>query len=190
MDGINGFAAVNALVFCVGVQVLARGIPGWVGDLTWLLAGSVIGLLVYTWPPAKVVMGNVGSALLGLLLAVLTLQLWRGELLPLVACLILLAGLWFDATYTLCVKMRRGQSFADAFSHTLRGHLYQHVAERRGQVWTIVGYMIFAVGWLLPLSWLTVLYTHLDLLWLVLAVLPMGIAAYVLNAGMPAPDEG
>jgi len=192
MDGVDGMAAVQCLFFCTGVQVLTLGIPGWVGDLTWLLAGAALGFLIYNWPPAKIFMGSVGSAFLGLLLAVLSLQLWHSEQLPLATCLILLAGFWFNATYEVCVRMLSGQGFTQAClcNPPRRCHLYQRMAERKGQVWTVVAYVVFSVCWLMPLSWLTLLYAQLDLLWLVLAVLPMGIAARILNAGMPTPDEG
>lgn len=190
MDGIDAIAAVQCLLFCVGVQVLTLGIPGWIGDLTWLLAGSMLGFLVYNWPPAKIFMGRIGGALLGLLLAVITLQLWREELLPLVACLILLAGFWFDATYAVYVRMLGGGAsrgrVVEGRGHLYQGHLYRRVAEKKGPLWTNVAYLAFGLCWLMPLSWLSLRYTQLDLLMLLLAVLPLGIAARFLMA----PDEG
>jgi hypothetical protein len=53
----------------------------------------------------------------------------------------------------------------------------------------IVAYVAFAICWLLPLSWLTLFYPQLELLWLVVAVAPIGVASEFLNAGKPAPDE-
>ena len=195
---VDGIAALQCLLYCVGVQVLVLGIPGWVGDLTWLLAGTVLGFLVYNWPPARVRVGNVGSGFLGLLLAVVTLQLWRSEVLPLVTCLILLAGFWFDATYTQCVKMLMGHASGTGdgslpqrvFVPKLRFQLYQKVTERKGPSWTIVAFAVFHLCWLMPLSWLSLHYAEFDLFMLALAVLPMGIAANLLNAGKPAPEEG
>jgi Fuc2NAc and GlcNAc transferase len=185
MDEVDGFVAVQGLLFCVGVQVLTLGIPGWVGELTWLLAGTVLGILIYNWPPAKIRMGSVGSALLGLLLAFLSVQLWRSGQLPLAACLILLSGFWFNAIYTLCVRMFA----ADHFSQSRRYHLYWRVAERKGQIWTLVAYAAFGICWLLPLAWLCLIYAQLNILMLVLAVLPMGIAAKFFNADILSPDE-
>ncbi|MCZ6709884.1 MAG: hypothetical protein O7B25_05950 [Gammaproteobacteria bacterium] len=186
MDEVDGMAAVQCLLFCVAAQVLTLGIPGWVGELTWLLAGTVLGILIYNWPPAKIFMGSVGSALLGLLLAVLSVQLWRSARLPLITCLILLSGFWFNAIYALYVRMLTTRSFSQAH----RTHLYRSVAERKGQIWALAAYAAFGICWLMPLAWLSVNYAKLSFLWLVLAILPMAVAARFLNAGVPPPDEG
>ena len=69
MDGIDGIAAGQCLLYVVGVQVLTLGTPGWMGELCWLLAGSMLGFLAYNWPPAKIFMGDVGSGFLGAALA-------------------------------------------------------------------------------------------------------------------------
>ncbi|MCZ6618145.1 MAG: glycosyl transferase [Gammaproteobacteria bacterium] len=180
MDGIDGIAAVQCLLFCLSVQVLAGGVAGWQGDLLWLTVGGMVGFLVYNWPPARVFMGDVGSGFLGLLLGLLTVEIWHSETLPLIACLTLLAGFWFDATYTLCVRMITGQAFTEAH----RSHLYQLVAERKGHLWTTVAYSVFATAWLLPLAWLVVRFPAVSLLWLLISVLPLAVLAVLLRAGL------
>ncbi len=180
MDGIDGIAAVQCLLFCLSVQVLSGGVFGWQGDLLWLTIGGTLGFLVYNWPPARVFMGDVGSGFLGLLLGLLTVEMWRSETLPLIACLILLAGFWFDATYTLCVRMMTGQAFTEAH----RSHLYQLVAERQGHLWTTVAYIVFGIAWLLPLAWLVVHFPAVSLLWLLIAVLPLAMLAVYLRVGL------
>ena len=185
IDELDGFTAMQGLLFCVGVQVLTLGIPGWVGELTWLLAGTVLGILIYNWPPAKILMGNVGSSLLGLLLAFLSVQLWRSGQLPLATCLILLCGFWFNAIYSLCIRMLTIGSFSQA----RRSHMFHRVAERKGQTWTLVAYAAFGICWLMPMAWLSLVYAQLNILMLVLAALPLGVAAKFVNAAIPAPDE-
>ena len=180
MDGIDGIAAVQCLMFCVSVQLLSGEVMGWQGDLLWLTMGGTLGFLVYNWPPARIFMGDVGSGFLGLLLGLLTVELWRSETLPLVASLTLLAGFWFDATYTLCVRMFTGQAFTQAH----RSHLYQLVAERKGHLWTTVAYTVFSAAWLLPLAWLVVRFPAASFVWLIIAVLPLGLIAIRLRVGM------
>ena len=124
MDGIDGIASSQCLLFCLSVLYLTGGVPGWLGDLLWILVGTALGFLVYNWPPAKIFMGDVGSGALGLILGVVTLQLAISGMLPFIGCLILLTGFWFDASYTLCVRMLSGQAFTEAH----RSHLYQKVA--------------------------------------------------------------
>ena len=181
MDGIDGIAGVQCVVFCLSVQVLSGGVSGWQGDLLWLTMGGMLGFLVYNWPPARIFMGDVGSGFLGLLLGVLAVELWRSETLPLIACLILLAGFWFDATYTLCVRMITGQAFTEAH----RSHLYQLVAARKGHLWTTVAYTVFGVVWLLPLAWLVIHFPSTSLLWLLIAVLPPAVLVVRLRVGLP-----
>jgi hypothetical protein len=78
---------------------------------------------------------------------------------------------------------------ADNFGQSRRYHLYWRVAERKGQIWTLVAYAAFGICWLLPLAWLCLIYAQLNILMLVLAVLPMGIAAKFFNADILSPDE-
>ena len=186
MAGIDGIAAGQCLLYVVGVQVLTLGAPGWMGELCWLTAGAMLGFLAYNWPPAKIFMGDVGSAVLGLLLALLALLLARDGVLPLIASLILLAGFWFDATYTLCVRMATGQAFTQAH----RSHLYQKLAAFKGHLWTTGVFIAFGLFWLLPLAWLTLRVADLAWVWLVAAVVPIGVASMRFGAGLPAQDEG
>ncbi|MDH3642444.1 MAG: hypothetical protein OES38_10140 [Gammaproteobacteria bacterium] len=175
MDSVDGLVGVHCLLFCVGMQVLGQGIPGWAGDVTWLLAGTVLGLLVFNWPPARIRVGKAGSGLLGLLLAVLVLYAVASDLLPLVACLILLAGCWFDASYTWCVRMFRGRAAAGSGNGERR--LFQKVADSKGPKWTLAIYMALHLFWLVPLAWLSLRYGQFDWPILLLAVAPIAGAA-------------
>ena len=185
MDGIDGIAAAQALVLLVGAQLVGGGLPGWGGDAAWLASGCLMAFLAFNWPPARIFMGDVGSGFLGILTGALVLLWWQQGTLPLVAALILLSGFWFDASYTLIVRLLSGQAFTQAH----RSHLYQKVAAKRGHLWTTVGFLFYALAWLLPLSWLCARYTPelslTGLLWLVPAVAPLAFAAPRLGAGLP-----
>ncbi|MDZ7670770.1 MAG: glycosyltransferase family 4 protein [Gammaproteobacteria bacterium] len=189
MDGIDGIAGVQTLVFAVGAHVVAGGVAGWPGDLLWLCVGSVTAFLVFNWPPARVFMGDVGSGFLGLLIGALAVLLWQQQSLPLAASLILLAGFWLDASYTLIVRILTGQSFTQAH----RSHLYQKVALRRGHLWTTVCFLLYAVFWLMPLAWLSARFPAdfppATLLWVLPAAAPLAAAAWWLRAGTPEPQN-
>ena len=188
MDGIDGFAAVQCLVFCLGAHWVAAGIPGWSGDLLWLLAGVSLAFLAFNWPPAKIFMGDVGSAFLGLLLGALTLYLWQTGSVPLVSSLILLAVFWFDATYTLCVRILTQQEFTQA--HRL--HLYQHIAQKRGHLWTTLAMLFYAMLWLLPLAWVAALPERNlmeQALALLAGILPLLIACWRMGAGISNQED-
>ena len=179
MDGIDGIAALQALTFCVGVQLLTGGVPGWSGDLLWILSGATLAFLTYNWPPARIFMGDVGSGFLGLLIALMTFQFWQSDVLPLVGSLILLAAFWFDASYTLCVRMVTGQPFTQAH----RSHLYQRLAERQGHLWTTIAFLVFSMLWLGPLAWVAVNFADYQILILLIAVLPLAALCWRFKAG-------
>jgi len=188
MDGIDGYAAVQALVFCLGAHIVAGGVAGWTGDLLWLLAGATLAFLGFNWPPAKIFMGDVGSGFLGLLIAALSLYMWQAADVPLVASLILLTGFWFDATYTLCVRIVTRQEFTQAH----RQHLYQHLAMRRGHLWTTMAFLSYAAVWLIPLAWFASNFTELIFVQtaaLIAAVLPMALGCWRLQAGFNAQTD-
>ena len=194
MDGIDGLAACQTLVFCLGVHWLTVGVPGWSGDLLWLLGGVTLAFCGFNWPPAKIFMGDVGSGFLGLLLGALSLYVWQSFALPLVASLILLAVFWFDATYTLCVRIGSQQEFTQAH----RSHMYQQLAQRKGHLWTTTAFLIFSLCWLMPMAWLTVEFAHTlfaQVGILLLAVLPLAVLCWRLGAGIaphahPSPSDG
>jgi Fuc2NAc and GlcNAc transferase len=184
MDGIDGLAGAQGLLFLVGAQIVGQGVPGWPGDVIWLTSGALIGFLVFNWPPARIFMGDVGSGFLGLLTGALALLLWQQQTLPLAASLILLSVFWFDASYTLALRVMTGQPFARAH----RSHLYQKLAARRGHRWTTVAFLLYGAFWLVPLAWAC---AHLSPAlpgaagWIALAVAPLALAAVWQRAGLP-----
>lgn len=187
MDGIDGLAAAQVLVYVVGAQIIALGVPGWSGDLLWLLGGCMVAFLAFNWAPARVFMGDVGSGFLGLLTGALAIVLWRQQALGLIPSLILFCGFWLDATYTLIVRMFTSQHVTQAH----RSHLYQRVAARRGHSWTTFSYLLYATFWLLPLAWLCARTAPESILtasvWLLPAALPLLYLAWRLAAGLPNP---
>ena len=185
MDGIDGYAGCACLFFCLAVQFLSGGAPGWLGGLLWVTAGGTLGFLAFNWPPARIFMGDVGSLLLGLLLGAIAVQLIAQGVLPMTACLILLTGLWFDTTYTLCVRIATRQRFTEAH----RSHLYQKAAARWGQLWTTLAFLAFCLLWLLPLAWLAQTVPAYGWIWLSVAALPLAVAAPLLRAGLPDSDR-
>ncbi len=182
MDGIDGFAAAQCLIFCLGAQLVAGGVPGWSGEVLWLLVGVMLAFLAFNWPPAKIFMGDVGSGFLGLLIGGLVLYLWQQNTVPLIASLILLSVFWFDATYTLCVRILTRQEFTQAH----RQHLYQHAAQRIGHLWTTAAFFLYAAVWLLPWAFFSAHSTlTLQIIALVISSLPMAVLCWRFAAGLP-----
>jgi Fuc2NAc and GlcNAc transferase len=179
MDGIDGIAASQCVVFCAGVLLIGHP-AAFVGEFLWILLGATVGFLWFNRPPARIFMGDVGVGFLGLLVGVIGLTLDARHQMPLIASMILLAGFWFDATYTLCVRIATGQQFASAH----RSHLYQRCAARFGHGRTTSMFVVFAIVWLMPLAWLCVRVPRWGFAWLAVAVAPLAVAAVRVRAGL------
>ncbi len=179
MDGIDGIAGVQTLVFCTGVFLLAGGVDGEAGLLVWVLSGASLGFLAFNWPPARIFMGDVGSLVLGLVIGVLVIVLHGTGQVPCAASIILLTGFWFDASYTLCVRMLTGQPFTQAH----RSHLYQRLSDRLGHLGTTSLFAAMGALWLFPLAWLSIRYPDRQAVWVAMAVLPYLAGAVVFRAG-------
>ena len=74
MDGIDGIAGTQALTAGIGWFVIG-GISDFplTGFYGGIIAFSTLGFLVLNWQPAKIFMGDVGSAFLGFTFAVMPL---------------------------------------------------------------------------------------------------------------------
>jgi Fuc2NAc and GlcNAc transferase len=179
MDGIDGYAGSQCLLFALGSLLLTSGGAGWSGAVLHLLVGSSIGFLVYNWPPARIFMGDVGSSFLGLLIGVLVAQMALTSVQPLIASLILLAGFWFDASYTLCVRILTGQRFTQAH----RSHLYQRLTDQHSHRWVTLAFWVFGACWLLPLAWLSTEIPGYAGLLLTFALMPLLYGCWRTKAG-------
>jgi Fuc2NAc and GlcNAc transferase len=179
MDGIDGIAAIQTLIFCIGSLLLTGGVAGDTGLLIWTISGATLGFLAFNWPPARIFMGDVGSLVLGLIVGALVIELHRTVGLPFLASIILLTGFWFDASYTLCIRVFTGQPFAQAH----RSHLYQRLSDRIGHLGTTLLFALMGLIWLLPLAWLSVGHPVWSPACVAVAALPYLAGAVFLRAG-------
>ena len=126
MDGIDGIAALQAAVAGTAWSILALtlGLNG-VFVFAGLVACASLGFLIHNWQPAKIFMGDVGSAFLGYTLAAMPL-LARSETkvevpwLPVVAVLFVWF-FFFDTVVTLIRRAFGRQKVWEAH----RDHIYQ-----------------------------------------------------------------
>lgn len=124
MDGMDGIAATESLfVLGVGGFLLWHSNGKDLALLSWLLAIGVAGFLVWNKPPAKLFMGDVGSASLGFIIMVLALEGEKRYGVPLLLWLILYSAFLFDATFTLTRRILAKQRWYEA--HCL--HAYQRL---------------------------------------------------------------
>jgi FlaA1/EpsC-like NDP-sugar epimerase/UDP-N-acetylmuramyl pentapeptide phosphotransferase/UDP-N-acetylglucosamine-1-phosphate transferase len=129
MDGIDGIAAGQAVVAGLGWAVigLVNG-QSLVGVLGVLIAAASLGFLGRNWPPARIFMGDVGSAFLGYTFAVLPLMFASspvgiGSTVPLLWAVLLVWPFLLDTGYTLLGRLLKGENILTAH----RSHLYQRL---------------------------------------------------------------
>ncbi|MCZ2392206.1 MAG: glycosyltransferase family 4 protein [Acidobacteria bacterium] len=130
MDGIDGIAGIQALAAAAGWCVLGV-ISGQVelAILASVIFASSLGFLVFNWQPAKIFMGDAGSAFLGFTFASIGLLAPNGSGirtigLPL-ACFLVWPFL-FDSLYTLVRRLLRREKVW----HAHRSHIYQQLVRR------------------------------------------------------------
>jgi Fuc2NAc and GlcNAc transferase len=182
MDGIDGIAATQLLIYGGGVGLLGAW-DGFVAQLVWFSSAAVGGFLIFNWAPARIFMGDVGSGFLGFMVWVIALALAATETVPFVASMVLLTVFWFDATYSLGVRIVTGQAFASAH----RSHLYQRLAQRVGHARTVAMFVGYALVWLYPLSVAVLKVPEFWLYWVALGCAPMAVACWRTGAGRLDP---
>lgn len=147
LDNMDGLAAGVAAVAAAGFLLLTARQGGLAAALAASLLGAALGFLLYNFRPARIFMGDAGSLFLGLLLAVLGLELQtgRGVTEPWIAALVpvlLLSVPIFDTTLVTVSRWRRGRNPLTTPGHD---HL-SHRLHRRGLSVRNVIFAIYGAG--------------------------------------------
>jgi Fuc2NAc and GlcNAc transferase len=145
-----------------------------------ILTASTFGFILYNWSPAKIFMGDVGSGYLGIVVGGLSLMAAKQQASLLWVWIILLAVFVSDATITLIRRLLRKQK--PHVAH--RSHAYQHLAIRfnsHSKVALVV--LAVNVAWLFPIAFLVANKQLAGTTGVVIAYIPLLLAALILNAG-------
>ena len=182
MDGTDGIAASEAIFVCVAGAILNFHVLSNInfGAAAIVLAVSTFGFLLYNWSPAKIFMGDVGSGYLGIVIGGLSLMAAKQQQELLWVWIILLAVFISDATVTLIRRLLRKQK--PHVAH--RSHAYQHLAIRfdsHAKVSLIV--LAINVVWLLPIAFFVADNQIPGTTGVVIAYVPLLVAALILGAG-------
>ena len=92
MDGVDGFASVEAIIICAVLFVFSWNFS------TILLIVCITGFLCWNWPKAKIFMGDVGSTQLGFILVVFGIYFHNTYEFSILNWIMLASPFWFDAT--------------------------------------------------------------------------------------------
>lgn len=124
MDGIDGLAGSQSLIASLFwmLLLLAEGQAG-LAMLAGLVAFASLGFLFHNMPPARIFMGDVGSAFLGFTLAAIPVMAFanlENSRLPVVGALFV-APFLFDGSLTILRRVMKRENIL----HGHRSHLYQ-----------------------------------------------------------------
>jgi UDP-GlcNAc:undecaprenyl-phosphate GlcNAc-1-phosphate transferase len=133
LDNMDGLAAGIAVI-ASSILFTAAVISGqvFVGGLALVFIGTLLGFLVFNFPPAKIFMGDAGSLVVGFFVALLTLRTtyyqeaesgrWYAVLMPLVVMAVPL----YDFISVSLLRISQGKSpfvgDTQHFSHRLKRH--------------------------------------------------------------------
>lgn len=126
MDGMDGFAAGMAVV---GFSVL--GLLGWqqaahqFAAVGFVTAAAAAGFLMHNFPPARIFMGDTGSATLGFLAAGFSYWGIRDAIFPVWVPILIFSPFIVDASVTLVRRACLGERVWQAH----RSHYYQRLVQ-------------------------------------------------------------
>jgi len=125
MDGMDGFAGgmtLSGFAF-MGLAAYLQGAYLF-ALLSWVVTAASAGFLVKNFPPAKIFMGDTGSATIGFMAAAFSLWGIRDGIFGLWFPLLVFSPFILDATVTLLRRLLRGEKVWQAH----REHYYQRLA--------------------------------------------------------------
>lgn len=119
MDGVDGFAAVQAFIMSIVLFLFTND------QIPLILIASVAGFLYWNWPKARIFMGDVGSTQLGFILVILGIYYHNILEFSILNWIMLASPFWFDATLTLFRRWKNGEKVSQAH----RKHAYQRIVQ-------------------------------------------------------------
>jgi UDP-GlcNAc:undecaprenyl-phosphate GlcNAc-1-phosphate transferase len=138
MDGASAGIAVIAISILFVASAISAALSGqdfqvFIGGLALVFIGTLLGFLVFNFPPAKIFMGDAGSLVVGFFVALLTLRTtyyyheaqsgqWYAVFMPLVVMAVPLYD--FISVTLLRISQGRSPFIGDTqhFSHRLKKH--------------------------------------------------------------------
>ncbi|MCP4610827.1 MAG: undecaprenyl/decaprenyl-phosphate alpha-N-acetylglucosaminyl 1-phosphate transferase [Planctomycetes bacterium] len=130
MDGAS--AGIAVIISCILLTAAALSGQVFVGSLTLILMGTLLGFLVFNFPPAKIFMGDAGSLVVGFFVALLSVrttyyhEALSGSWYPVFMPLLVMAVPLYDFISVTMLRISQGKSpfIGDTqhFSHRLKRH--------------------------------------------------------------------
>ncbi|MGD2095341.1 MAG: MraY family glycosyltransferase [Phycisphaerales bacterium] len=130
MDGAS--AGIATIASCILFVAAALSGQVFIGGMALVFIGTLLGFLVFNFPPAKIFMGDAGSLIVGFFVAMLTLrttyyhEAQSGQWYPVFMPLLVMAVPLYDFISVTLLRISQGKSpfIGDTqhFSHRLKKH--------------------------------------------------------------------
>jgi UDP-GlcNAc:undecaprenyl-phosphate/decaprenyl-phosphate GlcNAc-1-phosphate transferase len=155
IDGIDGLAGlVSFVIFMVFGGIFYEYGENSYAFISLALAGSTLGFLIFNWNPAKIFMGDIGSMLLGVFMAVFAIKLSNMEPLrlglitvknPTTLALALLIVPIMDMVTVICIRTYLKLSPFNADKRHTHHRLLGLGMSQKGVTLTLVGFNLLMV---------------------------------------------
>jgi UDP-N-acetylmuramyl pentapeptide phosphotransferase/UDP-N-acetylglucosamine-1-phosphate transferase len=167
MDGVDGFASIEAIIICAVFFVFTWGL------VSVLLIACITGFLYWNWPRASIFMGDTGSTQLGFILVVLGIYYHNNFEFSILNWIMLTSPFWFDATLTLFRRWRNKEKLSEAH----RKHVYQRIVQS-GSSHQKVNFLLLLINIFIVI--LIILYREIKVLQIPLFIITL-TAFYILT---------
>lgn len=126
MDGLDGFCALQSVFLLAAYAFFFSVHSGFIyQDYCLVLLCSLLGFLIFNFPPAKLFMGDVGSASLGFITFAVAVIAQQKYQIPIIYWFLLNSLFLFDATLTLVRRILNKEKWYTAH----RKHAYQRIKQ-------------------------------------------------------------
>ncbi len=124
MDGMDGFSAGMAIFGFTTFAILAfmKGETGF-ALANLVIVSAAIGFLLFNLPPSRIFMGDLGSTLIGMLVALFSMWANKKGIFSILISVIVFTPFILDSTVTLVKRSLRGEKLWVAH----RSHYYQRL---------------------------------------------------------------
>ena len=124
MDGIDGIAAIQAIAAGIGWLIVGYVVNDlFIIIVALLLLSTCLGFIFHNWQPAKIFMGDVGSAFIGFCYGYLALYAYMLDSNLFIIGVIFVWPFIFDGTFTLFRRLSKKENIFQAH----RSHIYQRL---------------------------------------------------------------
>ncbi|KTD60743.1 MraY family glycosyltransferase [Legionella shakespearei] len=126
MDGLDGFCALQSVFLLAAYAFFFSVHSGFIyQDFCLVLMCGLLGFLIFNFPPAKLFMGDVGSASLGFITFAVAVIAQQKYQIPMMYWFLLNSLFLFDATLTLVRRILNKEKWYTAH----RKHAYQRIKQ-------------------------------------------------------------